>query len=74
VYNFFIVPGLGVVPNIEDVRTAAGDYKRCYFGAAQFQVIIDADLPPEVRDEVFTTMMGADPGLLKTLAYADTKD
>jgi hypothetical protein len=74
VYNFFIVPGRGVVPDIKDVREAAGDYERCYFGAAQFQVIIDADQPPEVRDEVFTTLIGADPGILKTLECADIKD
>jgi hypothetical protein len=74
VYNFFIVPGRGIVPEIGDVRSAAGDYQRRYFGAAQFQVIIDGDLPPEVGDEVFTTLIGSDVGVLKILESANTRD
>ena len=65
VYNFFVVPGRGIVAGIKDVRASAGDYQRRYFGAAQFQVIIDADQPPEVRDEVFITLIGADSGIIR---------
>jgi hypothetical protein len=35
VYNFFIVPGKGVVPDERDVREATGDYMRRDYGAAQ---------------------------------------
>ncbi len=59
VYNFFVVPGRGIVPDISDVRAAASDYQRRCFGAAQFQVVMNADLPPEERDEIFTTLIGA---------------
>ena len=67
VYNFFIVPGRGIVPDITGVRAAAGDYQRRYFGAAQFQVVMDADQSPEARDEVFTTLIGSDAGIIPTL-------
>lgn len=67
VYNFFVVPGRGIVPDIAGVRDAAGNYQRRCFGAAQFQVVMDADQPPEARDEVFTTLIGADPEVIKTL-------
>jgi F420-0:gamma-glutamyl ligase-like protein len=73
VYNFFVVPGqenFGIVPDIKGVQRAARDYQRRYFGAAQFQVVLDADQPVEVRDEVFTTLIGSDAGLLKTLGIA----
>jgi hypothetical protein len=70
VYNFFVVPGRGIVPDITNVRAAAGDYQRRYFGAAQFQVVLDGDQPPEVRDDVFTTLIGADSGILRTLDIA----
>ncbi len=67
VYNFFAVPGRGIVADITGVRAAAGDYQMRYFGAAQFQVVMDADQPPEVRDEVFITLIGADAGIIPTL-------
>jgi hypothetical protein len=67
VYNFFVVPGRGIVPTIDDVRAAAGDYQRRCFGAAQFQVVMNADLPPEERDEIFTTLIGADADLINVL-------
>jgi hypothetical protein len=67
VYNFFIVPGRGIVPDITGVQAAAGDYQRRYFGAAQFQVVMDADQSPEVRDEVFTTLIGSDAGIIPIL-------
>jgi hypothetical protein len=67
VYNFFVVPGRGIVPDITGVRDAAGDYQRRYFGAAQFQVVMDADQAPEIRDEVFTTLIGADAGIVRIL-------
>ncbi|HET6249242.1 MAG TPA: hypothetical protein VFE47_16220 [Tepidisphaeraceae bacterium] len=70
VYNFFVVPGRGIVPDISGVRSAAGDYQRRYYGAAQFQVVLDADQPAEVRDDVFTTLIGSDAGILRTLGTA----
>lgn len=67
VYDFFIVPGRGIVADIMDVRAAAGDYQRRCFGAAQFQVVMNADLPPEERDAIFSTLIGADSQLIQVL-------
>jgi hypothetical protein len=67
VYNFFVVPGRGIVPDISDVRAAASDYQRRCFGAAQFQVVMNADLPPEERDEIFTTLIGAGVDVINVL-------
>jgi hypothetical protein len=57
VYNFLIVPGRGIYRDITGVDKAAEDYQRRFFGAAQFQLVMDADLPESERDEIFTTLM-----------------
>jgi hypothetical protein len=67
VYNFFVLPGRGVEPNMEEVRRASADYRRRYYGAAQFQVIFSTDLPRETRDAIFTAVIGADPGIFQVL-------
>lgn len=67
VYNFFVVPDCGIMADIGAVLAAASDHDRRCFGVAQFQVIMDADLSTEVRDEVFATLVGADVPLIKTL-------
>ena len=59
VYNFFIVPGKGVVPDETDVREATGDYMRRDYGAAQFQVVFPPGMDRETRDEIFVTLIGA---------------
>lgn len=67
VYNFLIVPGTGIVRDMDGVSAAAEDYQQRFFGAAQFQVVMDAELPAEQRDEVFATLIGADLSILKTV-------
>lgn len=67
VYDFFIVPGRGFVADMTGVRKAAGDYQRRYYGAAQFQVVMDADYPQELRENIFRTIIGADIGALSAL-------
>jgi len=67
VYNFFVLPGRGIVPDMQDVRDASGDYQRRYFGAAQFQLVFPADMPQETRDEIFVTLIGANPGIFTVL-------
>ena len=70
VYNFFVVPGRGVVDDIKGVHEAAEDYERRLFGAAQFQVLMQDSLapaPPEVRREVFASLLRAAPELISTL-------
>ncbi len=58
VYNFLIVPDQGILPDMPGLRKAAGeDYRRRFFGAAQFQLVMDADLPRGDRDAIFTSLM-----------------
>lgn len=70
VYNFFILPGRGVVPDMKTVRDASGDFERRHFGAAQIQVVFNmADgLEQAGRDEIFTALIGANSGVVATLS------
>jgi hypothetical protein len=67
VYDFFIVPGKGFVIDMAGVRKAAGDYQRRYYGAAQFQVVMDADYPQEFRERIFRELIGANSAALSVL-------
>lgn len=69
VYNFFVVPGRGVVDDIRGINESAEDYERRFFGAAQFQVVIqEAVVPvPSDRDEIFTALLRSRPELITTL-------
>ena len=67
VYDFFIVPGKGFVRDMKDLNAAAKDYQRRYYGAAQFQVVMDADYPQEVRESIFKKIIGANPQALSVL-------
>jgi hypothetical protein len=71
VYNFLIVPsvvpGRGMYRDITGVNKAAEDYQRRFFGAAQFQLVMDADLPVAERDEIFTTLMQPCVPVIQTL-------
>ena len=67
VYNFLIVPGHPIYRDITGVDQAAEDYQRRFFGAAQFQLVMDADLSQSERDEIFKTLMGPCVPVIKTL-------
>ena len=67
VYDFFIVPGKGAIADMKGVQKAAGDYQRRYYGAAQFQVVMDADYPQELREKIVRTIIGANPTALSVL-------
>src|SRR4030095_2767441 len=71
VYNFMIVPGRGIVRDIQGVEEAAEDYQQRYYGAAQFQVVFQsegsAERSREERDEIFATLMGPNIQLIETL-------
>jgi hypothetical protein len=72
VYNFFVLPGKGVVPDMDEVRAASGNYQRRHYGAAQIQVVFDDDQGngtgnPAWRDEVFRTLIGANPSVISSL-------
>jgi hypothetical protein len=69
IYNFFVVPGRGVVRDIKGVHQAAEDYERRFFGAAQFQVLIPLNVVPQLqdRDRIFLGLLESRPGLIETL-------
>jgi hypothetical protein len=67
VYNFLIIPGRGIVRDMDAVSSAAEDYQERYYGAAQFQMVISAAVPRAERDRVFAQMVGARPDIIKTL-------
>ena len=52
VSNFMILPGIGYVRDMHDVREAGADHRRRYFGAAQLQVVTDAGLGDDQRRHV----------------------
>jgi hypothetical protein len=67
VYNFLIVPGHGIQRDMDGVRRAAEDYQQRYYGAAQFQLVMNADLPRQERDAIFATLMQPCVPVIKTL-------
>ena len=73
VYNFLVVPGVGIVRDIKGVNKAAEDYQRRHFGAAQFQFVMNDELSREERDRIFTTLMGSNIGVLDVLNDATVK-
>jgi hypothetical protein len=73
VYDFFIVPGKGFVADMDGVHTAAKNYQGRYYGAAQFQVVMDADYPQEVREQIFKMIIGANPKALSVLNTVESQ-
>jgi hypothetical protein len=67
IYNFLIVPGVGIVPDMRGVHKAASDYQRRYFGVAQFQILMDGQMPPEERKEVLATFIAENIPIIETL-------
>jgi hypothetical protein len=68
VYNFLIVPGRReTLRDIHGVDDAAQDYQRRFFGAAQFQLVMNADLSQDDRDKIFRTLMEPCVPVIKTL-------
>ncbi len=73
VYDFFIVPGSGCQPDMDGVRRTAGDYQKRYYGAAQFQVVMDADYPQDDRMTIFRQIIGANARALSVLNTVEVK-
>jgi hypothetical protein len=73
VYDFFIVPGSGCQPDMDGVRRTAGDYQKRYYGAAQFQVVMDADYPQDDRMTIFREIIGANAKALSVLNTVEDK-
>ncbi len=71
VYDFLIVPGRGpgrgILAGMDGLRRAAGDYNQRFYGAAQFQVVMDGELSQPERDQIFQTLMTACAPAIRTL-------
>lgn len=67
VYNFMVVPGRGIVRDMEGVKAAAEDYQQRYYGAGQFQLVFHANLPQTERDEIFNLFLRELVPTIKTL-------
>ena len=68
VYNFLIVPGQpATLRDMPGLRKAAETYQQRFFGAAQFQLVMDGGLSRTDRDEIFTTLMAPCVPAIRTL-------
>lgn len=67
VYNFMIIPGGGFARDMKGVERAAKDYQQRYFGAAQFQVTMNAEIPQYDRDQIFARLVGGNTEMIETL-------
>jgi len=57
---------------MDGVRRAAGNYQQRYYGAAQFQLVMNADLPQSERDQIFCTLMTPCVPVIRTLISINT--
>jgi hypothetical protein len=68
VYNFLIVPGeRETLRDMDGVTRAAENFQQRFYGAAQFQVVMNADLPRSERNEIFQTLMKPCVPVIRTL-------
>jgi hypothetical protein len=71
--NLLILPSGSdcYVRKMEQIRAAASDYLRQFYGAAQIQLIFDGAVPENERREIFTQLIGKNMNLLKVLESSD---
>jgi hypothetical protein len=59
VANFMILPDGRVVRDMQAVQTAAADYLRHFYGAAQVQVVMHSHIPADERQKIVEELIGA---------------
>ncbi|HEV8292864.1 MAG TPA: exosortase-associated EpsI family protein [Tepidisphaeraceae bacterium] len=59
------------VHDMNEIRAAAADYLRQFYGAAQIQLIFDGAVPEYQRREIFTQLIGKNMNLLSVLERSD---
>jgi hypothetical protein len=59
------------VRGMGQIREAASDYLRQFYGAAQIQLIFDGAVPENERREIFTQLIGKNMNLLTVLERSD---
>jgi hypothetical protein len=79
VYNFFITPNVpgalvshkelngAICTDINSVYQSGEDYQRKVFGAAEFQMVCDAQIPREQRDQAFVDLLNSMQDVISTL-------
>jgi hypothetical protein len=67
IYNFFILPGAGFVSDKPAVDAAAENYRMRPFGAAQVQLVFDAQVPREQAAEAARDVLGSVGMLIEQL-------
>ncbi|MEM8782820.1 MAG: exosortase-associated EpsI family protein [Planctomycetota bacterium] len=70
VSNFLIIPDGQVSADMGDVVEAAGNYGLRYFGAAQVQILTDADMSTPRRHEVVEAFLEAYRPLIEAIRYS----
>lgn len=68
VSHVMILPSGRYVRDMADIRQAAADYLRQFYGAAQIQIVMDAAVPVEQRRGIVQTLLGANTALLDGLS------
>lgn len=68
IYNFFVLPSVGLVTQMSEVKRATGDYRSRPFGAAQIQIIVDASTPEAERQRILRDMMQVLAPVIEVLA------
>lgn len=68
--NLLILPGGEFATDMDEVIDLASDYTRHFFGAGQIQLLTNAALSDERRDEIFQTILGANLPLIEALVSA----
>ena len=59
------------VQQMDEIRAAAADYLRQFYGAAQIQLIFDGAVPETERRQIFTQLIGKNMNLLTVLERSD---
>ena len=57
IYDFFVLPRAGFVTSMTEIQNASGDYRTRPYGAAQIQVIMDAQMESADRERVLHLML-----------------
>jgi hypothetical protein len=77
VYNFMVLPGRGIVRDMDSLAKAADNYQQRYYGAAQFQVVFREvagnELSQAQKDDVFVELMTPSLGLIDLISRGDLK-
>lgn len=70
IFNTLLIPGVGTTPDMKGVYKAAADYRRALYGAAQIQIVLSDEVPPEKRREIYESFLNASESTMRTFLSA----